>query len=938
MQMKPFNLLRFELTRAGERENERWREKETWTATATRRSFLVNTKKTADSTTHQQGFYVFIRAVQTLTQHNKGGVIVVGLAGPSGSGKTVFSHKVQSLIPGCALLSMDDYNDASRLVDGNFDDPRLTDYDTLLANVADLKSGETTRAPIYDFKQSRRVGFHEVAVPESRIVIIEGIYALSSRIRPLLDLRVSVTGGVHFDLVKRVLRDITRSGQAPEAIIQQISDTVYPMYKAYIEPDLKSAHLRIYNTFNPFTGFMDATYILKSDVAVTDEQVMTVLVPHASTSGGQQWTAGMGCESGAGTPTTTGGAVAADAASPVTASFSTAQSALGVATPGAVVPAPSTTSASSAAASPPPPPPSTTAVAPPTTSTTASPRGITRDESETYDIYLLPPNEDPETCSSWLRMRNRDGRYSLMFEEWVVDGPFIISPRITFEVGVRVLGGLMALGYEIGTIMRRTSRAFSNGHLTVKFDDIEGMGRTFVQVQGKDRAAVAAAGAALGLEGSYSPRSYIEMVQLEKLTESFRTVTDDLRRRFAVGGEPLFDAEGLGTPPSSGGGSFGNGNAFGFGSRGGGGVGTGGGRGRGRGGGRGEGQQHNIQEAPSFTRTTGFNPTASATQKQPQQQQSRPLTLAQSAPTSGSSALLARLQREDAAADGSSDDDRGERGDDSSLCSSCSSDDENGASPHRRHFSAAKAAAKKALVEAEKQEELKRQQREAARRSTGSGGGLGTGTGVAGGGGGSNNSSRSSSDPGSGAAAVVANGASHSHHQEQFQSAALRLATGTPVPHSAGAAAAAAFSAAAAAAAASAHNISNNGNEGRISPLSQRSDGSSDASAAVAAATGGLALDGGLLQRHRNGNRLLGSISGGNCGNDSGGLPSPSPSSYLFPATTDAQAVLADAMARLATAVDSVDRRSAARVAWASGALGAAIGAGLALVLAKAMR
>ena len=57
-----------------------------------------------------------------------------------------------------------------------------------------------------------------------------------------------------------------------------------------------------------------------------------------------------------------------------------------------------------------------------------------RTESETYDIYLLPPNEDPETCQSWLRMRNRDGRYNLMFEEWVCDGPFIISPRSTFEV------------------------------------------------------------------------------------------------------------------------------------------------------------------------------------------------------------------------------------------------------------------------------------------------------------------------------------------------------------------------------------------------------------------------------------------------------------------------------------------------------------------------
>lgn len=35
---------------------------------------------------------------------------------------------------------------------------------------------------------------------------------------------------------------------------------------------------------------------------------------------------------------------------------------------------------------------------------------------ETYDIYLLPPGEDPETCQSYLRMRNREGRYSLMFE------------------------------------------------------------------------------------------------------------------------------------------------------------------------------------------------------------------------------------------------------------------------------------------------------------------------------------------------------------------------------------------------------------------------------------------------------------------------------------------------------------------------------------------
>lgn len=66
-----------------------------------------------------------------------------------------------------------------------------------------------------------------VEAPSSQIVIIEGIYALSEKLRPLLDLRVSVTGGVHFDLVKRVLRDIQRADQEPEEIIQQISETVH---------------------------------------------------------------------------------------------------------------------------------------------------------------------------------------------------------------------------------------------------------------------------------------------------------------------------------------------------------------------------------------------------------------------------------------------------------------------------------------------------------------------------------------------------------------------------------------------------------------------------------------------------------------------------------------------------------------------------------------
>ncbi|KAJ6868657.1 hypothetical protein NC651_033670 [Populus alba x Populus x berolinensis] len=309
-------------------------------------------------------------------------------------------------MPSIAVITMDNYNDSSRIIDGNFDDPRLTDYNTLLDNIHGLKAGKPVQVPVYDFKTSSRIGYRyasnrTVEVPSSRIVIIEGIYALSERLRPLLDLRVSVTGGVHFDLVKRVLRDIQRAGQEPEEIIHQISET--------------------------------------STRSVTVEQIKTILSEEYKET-----------------------------------------------------------------------------------------------KEETYDIYLLPPGEDPEACQSYLRMRNRDGKYNLMFEEWVTDSPFIISPRITFEVSVRLLGGLMALGYTIATILKRSSHIFCDDRVSIKTDWLEQLNRHYVQVQGKERLYVKYVGEQLGLDGSYVPRTYIEQIQLEKLVNDVMALPDDLKTKLSI--------------------------------------------------------------------------------------------------------------------------------------------------------------------------------------------------------------------------------------------------------------------------------------------------------------------------------------------------------------------------------------------------------------------
>ncbi|KAL3578579.1 hypothetical protein D5086_020083 [Populus alba] len=363
----------------------------------------------------EKGFFVVIRACQLLAQKNDG-IILVGIAGPSGAGKTIFTEKILNFLPSVAVISMDNYNDSSRIVDGNFD-----------GNVAFYMCHSFVTLVL------------TLEVPSSRIVIIEGIYALSANLRPLLDLRVSVTGGVHFDLVKRVLRDIQRAGQEPEEIIQQISETVYPMYKAFIEPDLQTAHIKIINKFNPFSGFQSPTYILKSARKVTVDQIKAVL---------------------------------------------------------------------------------------------------SEDQKETteqiYDIYLLPPGEDPETCQSYLRMRNKDGKYNLMFEEWVADVPFIISPRITFEVTVKLLSGLMALGYTIAAILQRSSHIFSDDRVCVKIDWLGQLNRQYVQVQGRDRLVVKFIAEQLGLEGSYTPRTYIEQIQLERLVNEVMALPDDLRTKLSL--------------------------------------------------------------------------------------------------------------------------------------------------------------------------------------------------------------------------------------------------------------------------------------------------------------------------------------------------------------------------------------------------------------------
>ena len=56
-------------------------------------------------------------------------------------------------------------------------------HTVLLALLLLAECIDAMQVPIYDFKLSKRVGYRTQTVPVSRVVIIEGIYSLSARLR-----------------------------------------------------------------------------------------------------------------------------------------------------------------------------------------------------------------------------------------------------------------------------------------------------------------------------------------------------------------------------------------------------------------------------------------------------------------------------------------------------------------------------------------------------------------------------------------------------------------------------------------------------------------------------------------------------------------------------------------------------------------------------------
>jgi uridine kinase len=185
--------------------------------------------------------------VTGFTRQNK--TFILGVAGGSGSGKTYFAKELQKALGPLATIVYQDnfYIDQSHRFDHdggsvNFDHPESLDLRLLAKCLAELKTGNGTNIPVYDFKTHSRLK-EELPVAPTKIVIVDGILIFHpDYLREQFDEMVFFDTPESLRFERRLERDVVERGRTVEGVKAQFLKQVKPMHDEFVEPSKTHAH------------------------------------------------------------------------------------------------------------------------------------------------------------------------------------------------------------------------------------------------------------------------------------------------------------------------------------------------------------------------------------------------------------------------------------------------------------------------------------------------------------------------------------------------------------------------------------------------------------------------------------------------------------------------------------------------------------------------
>ncbi len=180
--------------------------------------------------------------------------ITVGIMGGSASGKTTFAtalaEKLTDFSP--ITLHQDSYfrdwseyspQEREKVVTANH--PDAVRWDVLIADVEKLRSRNPIETPTPGTRAAHRGDEKKVTQP-SDVVIVEGhLIFWNEHLRELMDIKLFLDVDAHERLLRRMLRDVGKSGGNLEGAINWYRRDVLPNFPIYTEPCKKYADLII---------------------------------------------------------------------------------------------------------------------------------------------------------------------------------------------------------------------------------------------------------------------------------------------------------------------------------------------------------------------------------------------------------------------------------------------------------------------------------------------------------------------------------------------------------------------------------------------------------------------------------------------------------------------------------------------------------------------
>jgi uridine kinase len=175
---------------------------------------------------------------------------ILGVSGGSGSGKTYFAKAIHKLLgPEVSEIVYQDnfYFDHSKKFDYdggsvNFDHPDAIDFPLLAKCLSELKSGNPTKIPIYDFVTHSRKA-EKVSMEPKSVIIVDGILIFhADPVRKMFDDLVFFDTPEELRFQRRLERDVHERGRTPEGVKNQFLKQVKPMHDTFVDPSKTYAH------------------------------------------------------------------------------------------------------------------------------------------------------------------------------------------------------------------------------------------------------------------------------------------------------------------------------------------------------------------------------------------------------------------------------------------------------------------------------------------------------------------------------------------------------------------------------------------------------------------------------------------------------------------------------------------------------------------------